>query len=405
MCNAPVLDQRSDYPLIKRVRDQSDLISSSSSKTEEMSSTSNNSGQVRERLRRALELLNSRFTNSSNGLERFRGALAELNLPELQAIESVRRDNTASLSTLLQTYEQFAVPIQPVNSRPQPLRADETSGPQLQRLGILGLPDEILTKISENVTNWSPYYPVIGLLDLDERNVDDIKNLRLTCRRLYNTSSHLLQASATVHLDPLSIARLNRLTNLPIISRGVVKVRVILAFYESELASSIHRFVSHNYGKLRDTVNMYRQSDNGDLSLLQRPGSREKLDKMANILDSWERFLRGEPDFHSGSEELLVYFRLLLKAHAEYQYRFAVQERLLKDATFEQVIAAAIAKMLCLKRMEIADVDEWELSPGDFLDLPSDPDAFKETLLLRMRWDEARRSNWSVVFPYSRRRS
>lgn len=370
-----------------------------------MSSTSNNSGQVRERLRRALELLNSRFTNSSNGLERFRGALAELNLPELQAIESVRRDNTASLSTLLQTYEQFAVPIQPVNSRPQPLRADETSGPQLQRLGILGLPDEILTKISENVTNWSPYYPVIGLLDLDERNVDDIKNLRLTCRRLYNTSSHLLQASATVHLDPLSIARLNRLTNLPIISRGVVKVRVILAFYESELASSIHRFVSHNYGKLRDTVNMYRQSDNGDLSLLQRPGSREKLDKMANILDSWERFLRGEPDFHSGSEELLVYFRLLLKAHAEYQYRFAVQERLLKDATFEQVIAAAIAKMLCLKRMEIADVDELELSPGDFLDLPSDPDAFKETLLLRMRWDEARRSNWSVVFPYSRRRS
>lgn len=68
---------------------------------------------------------------------------------------------------------------------------DLRSRPLLQHLGILDLPDELLLEIFDHFKSWVESDRDFHQPNL-EVNIETIKNARLTCRRFYDTSSHLL---------------------------------------------------------------------------------------------------------------------------------------------------------------------------------------------------------------------
>ncbi|KAI8296092.1 hypothetical protein K4K56_008102 [Colletotrichum sp. SAR 10_98] len=110
-------------------------------------------------------------------------------------------------------------------------------------LGFLELPTELLMDIMSRVTNGTSN---IGL-DGDDfvssgehnrsRDVEFIKSLRLTSRRMRNLADRFLIRSVTVRMMPQSLARLVEISHHPVFSHTVRCVRVNLAFYAKALAN------------------------------------------------------------------------------------------------------------------------------------------------------------------------
>lgn len=87
------------------------------------------------------------------------------------------------------------------------LAINEQLRPLLRPLTVLDLPDEVLMHIFDYVRGET------GMHDLDffdhrTGDVKQVKNLRLTCRRFCDASSHLLMYYVKVEMTPQSIAYL-----------------------------------------------------------------------------------------------------------------------------------------------------------------------------------------------------
>lgn len=91
--------------------------------------------------------------------------------------------------------------------------------PKLKALQILDLPNELLKHIFEHVRR------DVGISELDffdfpQHSSNAIQKTRLTCRRFYETSSHLLLSYVTVNITHSSLARLDKVSRHPYISKG-----------------------------------------------------------------------------------------------------------------------------------------------------------------------------------------
>lgn len=100
--------------------------------------------------------------------------------------------------------------------------------------GILGLPHELLQMTFRHLGVSTPrvdeplgVFPKIDFL----ANTEDIRNIRLTCRRFRDNSSHLLLPYLEVTASPASLDRLSAISNCPSVARGVLAIRVSLDFY------------------------------------------------------------------------------------------------------------------------------------------------------------------------------
>lgn len=89
-------------------------------------------------------------------------------------------------------------------------------------LYLLDMPDEIFIKISEHLRVLTTYDPPY---------VADIKNLRLVCRQLNATSSHLLLDELSVRMDELSLAHMEEVAGHCLISKGIRTIRIVLNFH------------------------------------------------------------------------------------------------------------------------------------------------------------------------------
>jgi hypothetical protein len=158
---------------------------------------------------------------------------------ELELIQADREQN-------FEVFEPLQQAIELIESDTR-ISVDNVSRPTLRPLKLLEMPDEVLIKIFDYVKGWTgktaPFYELgnIG---------EDVKNLRLTCRRFCSTSSDLLLRFVRVELNPSSLSQFEEISRHPTISKGVRCVRVVLPLYNATLAQDISTFAQHNAQEL-----------------------------------------------------------------------------------------------------------------------------------------------------------
>ncbi|KAE9583935.1 hypothetical protein CGMCC3_g466 [Colletotrichum fructicola] len=241
---------------------------------------------------------------------------------------------------------------------------------------ITELPTELLMDIMSRVTNGTSN---IGL-DGDDfvssgehnrsRDVESIKSLRLTSRRMRNLADRFLIRSVIVRMMPQSLARLVEISHHPVFSHTVRCVRVNLAFYAKALAN-LNNFagfekwqcerIHERFGLANEKADIeeaedHRVSDH-TMTLLKR------LDKEAIAT---REVKRGRDPFASLKTS---FKRLLRAAHVQYKQLYDEQQRIRKDhrngvdSVFLREISAAMARMPNATRLEISDVDvdpDWQ---------------------------------------------
>jgi hypothetical protein len=242
--------------------------------------------------------------------------------------------------------------------------ANASSRSRIRPLNILDLPDELLRKIFEHfrgqlVSNedyfFIPDYSYWGSLK-------DIKNIRLTCRRFCNTSSHLLLRHIDVTMSPSSLAHLEEVACHPLLSKGIQAVRVHLNYFSGDIAMSIHFFGVLAIEHLEETLDFHRRyhQDLGE-PILGIP--REKLgpaiEKAELISEKWSDFLQvfRDSDTDIIKEEIAKSKEVagLASAHEIYREKYLAQESLLKEDTFVRAIVTAMSKMPTAKRLFVGD--------------------------------------------------
>lgn len=83
---------------------------------------------------------------------------------------------------------------------------------------------------------------------------EGIKNVRLTCKGLCNTSSHLLFQFLHFEISSASLAHLERVSSHSTIRKGVRTLRVVIDFYDSVLAEDFWRFADFSIDNLTTTI-------------------------------------------------------------------------------------------------------------------------------------------------------
>uniref|UniRef100_L2GJX3 Uncharacterized protein n=1 Tax=Colletotrichum fructicola (strain Nara gc5) TaxID=1213859 RepID=L2GJX3_COLFN len=202
------------------------------------------------------------------------------------------------------------------------------------------------------------------------RDVESIKSLRLTSRRMRNLADRFLIRSVIVRMMPQSLARLVEISHHPVFSHTVRCVRVNLAFYAKALAN-LNNFagfekwqcerIHERFGLANEKADIeeaedHRVSDH-TMTLLKR------LDKEAIAT---REVKRGRDPFASLKTS---FKRLLRAAHVQYKQLYDEQQRIRKDhrngvdSVFLREISAAMARMPNATRLEISDVDvdpDWQ---------------------------------------------
>ncbi|KAK7716935.1 hypothetical protein SLS63_010835, partial [Diaporthe eres] len=198
--------------------------------------------------------------------------------------------------------------------------------PLLRPLKIHDLPDELLMDIS-------------GYL----RNPADIKNLRLSCRHLNETSSHLLMDTAYVSLNPKSLERLREVSHHATISRGIRRLIASVDVYNADFAHSVQSFAARCIKEVDDLCeNMpwdspYRR----DTFFLRR---------------SWIAFTETFTDTyndgaHLNEENVSALYNGWLRYHQLYHE----QQMVLRHGRFPLAIAEAIGRMPSIEELVIRD--------------------------------------------------
>lgn len=255
------------------------------------------------------------------------------------------RQSLSDIAILVNAFEELqAAARQRFELRAQSLREEETS--------IMDFPDEVLMMVFENCR--LPLDFPIFLPDPGD-NVDDtttIKNIRLTCRRFRQNSSHLLVRCLNISLDVSSLNHLDNILSHPEISRGERILRVDLRYYSAAIAADFQAFSTMCYEKLSQDLGWLRlEAEHEELTRTQSQAlpngmSLEKvkvsITGIRHILSLWEPFRNGIPIEESAHlDEVALALR---RGHDRYRELFQQQDRIVQDGHFARAVAAAASK-------------------------------------------------------------
>ncbi|EED19893.1 hypothetical protein TSTA_031520 [Talaromyces stipitatus ATCC 10500] len=272
--------------------------------------------------------------------------------------------------------------------------ANASSRSRIRSLNILDLPDELLRAIFEQSRKrWVSTENYFFIPDYGNwEGIKDIKNIRLTCRRFCNTSSHLLLRHIDVSMRPSSLAHLEEVARHPLLSKGIQAVRVHLNYFSAHLATDMFHFTALAIMHLEDTLDFYRFDFERDSDEQPFDIPREKLgpaiEKAELILEEWSEFLNvlrdsdGDPDI---IEEEIAKSR-----------EVAGLESVLKDGAFVQAIVTAMSKMPTAKKLFVGDLfrdfeDGRRNYVKPFVDAVEDPEGLAAVGTVRaLDWDAAR---------------
>lgn len=242
--------------------------------------------------------------------------------------------------------------------------------PLLRPLKIHDLPDELLMDIS-------------GYL----RNPADIKNLRLSCRHLNETSSHLLMDTAYVSLNPKSLERLREVSHHASISRGIRRLVASVDVYNADFAHSVQSFAARCIKELDDLYENFPWD---------QPYRRDTF----LLLHSWIAFTESFTDTyndgaHLNEENVSALYNGWLRYHQLYHE----QHMVLRHGRFPLAIAEAIGRMPSIEELVIRDRsrssdDEHPRSPSTFHKLgtmvQNRTRLVEEMMLHAFSWQKAR---------------
>ncbi|ETS83715.1 hypothetical protein PFICI_05591 [Pestalotiopsis fici W106-1] len=216
----------------------------------------------------------------------------------------------------------------------------------VRELHVFDLPEEIICQIFEHLRG-SPYVEEASGLACLRHASKDIRNVRLTCRRFYGASSHLLLSLITLDLSAASASRIRDISQQPLIRRGVRGVKVQMQFYDEGLAHSLRDFAIYNIVKLRQEIRR--------LEGLSEWNNNEKDIKKANlIVNSWLALVENPlQPAHAMDERHLRYQNLLLDAHEEYKLLRKKQCNTLEDGSFIKAVGQALSRMPQVKGLQL----------------------------------------------------
>jgi hypothetical protein len=261
----------------------------------------------------------------------------------------------------------------------------DTNGARI-RTTLLNLPDELIDQILAEL-KWgapTPTFELDGLQFYENltRNTDDIRHVRLTCRRLASRASALLLPVASVSFsDPSSVDRLEQITGHGALAPYVKAVHVYLDYYEADLANDIGLLADYLVWDVTKGPRAWSQSLIGAASpttVLPLPGCKTRA-VWDQIIHDWHAFALGRQEEGSGSEDAgsasyvtpaqeaeddeSESIRLLRREHAEYNRRYEAQQRL--GQSFAVRIGNAMARMPKATRLILDD------GPGPHAPIPA----------------------------------
>ncbi|KAK4451298.1 hypothetical protein QBC34DRAFT_458990 [Podospora aff. communis PSN243] len=222
-------------------------------------------------------------------------------------------------------------------------------------LPVLRLPTEILCNILGLVETSSHHE---GGERRAKHNSKDIRSCRLTCRRFCEISSTRLVRLIHVDYRLSSLERLQDVSRHPVISRGVLAVRLSLGRFEKP----------GDFGSFVQKLTAARQVPD-PYSERMTDGEQEAL----KIHDSWRRIGRkNSPRIEIKRDQ--IHRARLRTLYEEYQRLYEDQEALRAQGGFAEAIGAAFARMPFAKELHYQDVG----APRSWVEIWEPEDADQE---------------------------
>lgn len=251
---------------------------------------------------------------------------------------------------------------------------NEAVRPFLRPLNILDLPDELLRHIFLHFRGDTTTFD-FDVCDDSEGDVEQVKKLRLTCRRFCATSSHLLMFYVKVDLTPKSLAHLDRVSQHPTISKGIRAVKISLGrHFDSEISHDIRAFASYQGSKLRRKIALWEASIRDTLFREEELTEvfYHAIGRAIPIAESFEEAAQNGLDENRPEHVLLRQAQECYRQHYKYQL-------LLQRGAFAQAIVSAMLRMPTAIWLSIDDDDmrpkfgpdkkAGTIVPGDLEDL------------------------------------
>ncbi|KAF5589886.1 uncharacterized protein FSUBG_10992 [Fusarium subglutinans] len=193
--------------------------------------------------------------------------------------------------------------------------------------------------------------------------VDDIRSIRLTCRRFCQWASPLLIPEITVDLTETSLERFRNVSHHQLISSGVRSVHVKLPYYDQRMAADLSHFAYSHMEGMSQYLDHLKNVIPGDLHKRRSYNvpdwvDYDVLELGKNMISAWEPIYNAEEHLQWDSYERLEYRKILTDAHREYQLLFEAQQQMRESGTFLSTVATAMARMPHADRLEITDGED-----------------------------------------------
>lgn len=241
---------------------------------------------------------------------------------------------------------------------------------RVRKLNLLNLPDEVLRQICGYLgpddgprSVW--FFPEFHHFNGTRRT---IANIRLTCRRLYEASSHLFLNEALILLEPTSISETQTISTHPFISKGIQCLNVNLDYYPPDLAD-LPAFAHQVLSVFGETLNYHSRTVEPGIwkdSRLHGCSRRElarAVKKGERLYLEWERLIGSLQVLQAGSAEMQVFieesvleskaFAGLIRAHERHKECWRFQEGLLRDDALVHTVIDTLHKMPTARRAHI----------------------------------------------------
>lgn len=207
----------------------------------------------------------------------------------------------------------------------------------------------------------------------DGRNLESIKNIRLTCRRFCDASSHLLLRRVDVALIPGSLARFDRISRHPTFSKSVRAIRIDLSCYPYSdlLAQDEAAFLDATIDEVCGWLHMDKEtlqlSEDGHAFFrsqsLPKVQIAEAVHRVGQAVALWRSYLTSgckspllDDNDVAFSANIIDALTAVRGCYQEYRKRFKEQnQRLVRDWAFPRTVAEAMARMPNAVRMLLTD--------------------------------------------------
>lgn len=222
---------------------------------------------------------------------------------------------------------------------------------------ILHLPNELLGQIFLYVRRAAiPNLAFDDFIEIDdddylsEPNVEQVKQLRLTCRRFCANSSHLLKRHVKVEMTPKSLARLDEISRHPTISKGIRCIEICIGrHFDAEIAYDFRAFARFQGDNMRREIANWERDTRNRIFPVENPAELVQSIHRAIILaESFEEAAQNELNDNCPEHVLLR------EAQDCYRQRYESQ-LLLQRGPFAQAIVSAMMRMPTAKWLSIED--------------------------------------------------